>query len=262
MTCHFDGSNWTQVPSPRPRPEYSEIAYPLEDVGGLSATNVWAVGARVISTAEHVEWHAITEHWNGTQWSIDYAVPAQVLYGVEALGPNNVWAVGQNLYGPIILRYDGTSWSTIPTPEWGRGGRLAGIDTVTKLSPSSRGARESELWAAGSYWPEDGTSKTLIQRAPSRTQGAVVGSTNVSGATVAWFGPESGTTETNITGDYEIGGLTAGTYTFTATYPTCGPDSATVTVLAGQTIERDFHINCARAGRARAPARPTGRRTP
>ncbi|HEX3267475.1 MAG TPA: carboxypeptidase-like regulatory domain-containing protein, partial [Gaiellaceae bacterium] len=220
-------------------------------------------GARVIEYNETVLWRAIAEHWNGSQWSIDYAVPAQVLYGVEALGPNNVWAVGTDSYGPIILRYDGSSWSTIATPEWGRGGRLAGIDSVMALTTSSLGQKKRELWAAGNYRPGQGPSRTLIQRAPSTTQGAVLGSTNVSGATVAWFGPENGSTETDPFGDYEVGGLTAGTYTFTATYPTCGPDSATVTVLAGQTIDRDFHINCGgRAGRARARARPMGRRTP
>jgi len=261
-TCHYDGSAWTEVPSPQPRLEYSEIAYPLEDVSAVKANNVWAVGARVIEYNETVVWQAISEHWDGAAWSIDYAVPAQVLYGVEAFSATNVWAVGTDSYGPIILHYDGSSWSTIATPEWGRGGQLAGIDSVAKLSTSSQGARLRELWAAGSYRPGQGPSRTLIQRAPSPTQGAVVGGTNVSGATVSWFGPETGSTETDSFGDYEVGGLTAGTYTFTATYPTCGPDSATVTVLAGQTILRDFHISCGRAGRARARARPSGRRTP
>jgi hypothetical protein len=261
-TCHYNGSSWTAVPSPQPRLEYNEIAYPLEDASGTGANDVWAVGARVIDDGFSVSWDAIAEHWNGSQWSIDFSPPAQVLYGVEALGPNNVWAVGTDSYGPIIVRYNGSSWSTIATPEWGRGGRLAGIDSVAKLSPSSQGFRTRELWAAGNFLPGQGPSRTLIQRAPSPTQGAVVGSTNVSDATVSWFGPETGSVETDVFGDYEVGGLTAGTYTFTATYPTCGPDSATVTVLAGQTLDRDFHINCGRAGRAHARARPTGRRTP
>lgn len=255
-TCHYDGSTWTLVPSPQPRLEYNEISYPLEDVSGFKPDDVWAVGARVIDDGFTISWQGIVEHWNGIAWSINYNVPAQVLYGVEALGPNNVWAVGTNSFGPIILHYDGSSWSTIATPEWGRGGRLAGIDSVRKpilgTSTTPTGGVSRDLWAAGNYRPGQGPSRTLIQRSPSPTQGAVVGSTNVSGATVAWFGPENGSTETDPSGDYEVGGLTAGTYTFTATYPTCGPDSATVTVLAGQTLDRDFHINCDRAGRARA----------
>ena len=40
-----------------------------------------------------------------------------------------------------------------------------------------------------------------------------------SDATISWFGPENGSsTETDPFGDYEVGGLLAGTYTFTATY--------------------------------------------
>jgi hypothetical protein len=260
-TCHYDGSAWTEVPSPQPRNEHYEIAYPLEDASGVASNDVWTVGARVIDTPFSIEWQAITEHWDGERWIIDFAVPAQALYGVEALKRNDVWAVGTDSYGPLILHFDGTGWSTVATPEWGRGGRLAGIDSVLRQSPSLTGAKR-ELWSAGNYRPGQGPSRTLIQRAPSGTQGAVVGSTNVSFATVSWFGPETGSVETDSYGGYEVGGLTAGTYTFTATNPGCAPDSASVTVLAGQTLQRDFHIGCDRAARARGPGRPRGRQLP
>ena len=44
--------------------------------------------------------------------------------------------------------------------------------------------------------------------------------------------------------DRIAGGLRAGSYRFTATYPGCTPDSARVTVAAGQTLEQDFHLSC------------------
>ena len=50
--------------------------------------------------------------------------------------------------------------------------------------------------------------------------------------------------ETDPFGDYEVGGLTAGKYTFTATNPGCQPATAKVTVIAGTTIEKDFVIPC------------------
>jgi hypothetical protein len=261
-TCRYDGSSWTEVPSPQPRLEYDEIGYPLEDASGVNAKDVWAVGARVIDTPYTVTWRAITEHWNGSQWTIGFNVPGQVLYGVEALKTNDVWAVGTDSYGPLILHYDGTDWSTVPTPEWGRGGRLAGVDSVPTITPGSLGRPTRELWAAGNYRPGQGPSRTLIERSPSPTEGAVVGSTNVSQATVSWFGPENGSVETDDFGDYQVGGLTAGTYTMTATNPGCSPASATVTVRAGQTLRQDFQIGCARAGRVHASARLQGRRTP
>ena len=263
-TCHYDGSSWAEVPSPQPRWEYSEIAYPLQDASGVEPDDVWAVGARVIDTGFTLVWDAITEHWDGTQWSIDFTPPGQVLYGVDALTANNIWAVGTDSFGPLIVHNDGSGWSTVPTPEWGRGGRLAGVDSVRKLSLGSSstptGGSARELWAAGNYRPGQGPSRTLVERAPSPSQGAVVGSTHVAGATVSWFGPETGSVETDVFGDYQIGGLTAGTYTFTATYANCTPDSGSVTVLRGQTLRRDFHIGCDRAGRARPARKPS--RTP
>jgi hypothetical protein len=257
-TCHYDGTSWTEVPSPQPRIEYSEIGYPLEDVSGATSNDVWAVGSRAIDTGYNVVFDSIAEHWNGTAWSIDYFVPGEFLYGVEAISATNVWAVGTNSYGPLIVHNDGTGWSEVPTPEWGRGGRLAGIDSATNPFVASL-AQKRELWAAGNYLPGQGPSRTLIQRAPSPTQGAVVGSTNVAYATISWFGPENGSVETDPFGDYQIGGLTAGTYTFTATNPGCTPASASVTVIAGMTIRQNLTIDCNRAGlgsrRNRGPAK-------
>ena len=83
-----------------------------------------------------------------------------------------------------------------------------------------------------------------MEHAPAFDSGAVVGDTNVGDATVSWFGAESGSVQTDPSGSYQVGGLPAGSYTFTATYPGCQPDSATVKVLAGTTIGRDFHVEC------------------
>lgn len=253
LTCHYDGSGWTEVASPQPRSEYYEIAYPLEDVSGTSSSDVWAVGARIIdSPYDQLDWQSIVERWDGTEWKLITTVPGQLLRGVEALSSTNVWAVGNNDYGPLIVHYDESGWSTVPTPEWGRGGRLAGIDSAANELAASPIEPPRELWSAGNYFPGGIPSRTLVQRAPSPTQGAVFGDTNVSFATVSWFGPENGSTETDDLGSYEVGGLTAGTYTFIATNPGCTPASATVTVVAGKTLQQNFHIGCSRAGAGRA----------
>ena len=226
-TCHYNGQTWTDVPSPQEQ---------LQDVSGVTSNDVWAVGARVVDRGESVDYQSIAEHWNGSTWTLATFVPGQIMRGVEALAANDVWAVGTDSYGPFLAHYDGTSWSPAPTPEWGRGGELAGIDKAPPaLAPSSRPTGSaSTLWAAGTFYPGGQGARTLVERAPSPTQGAVVGGTNVSYATVSWFGPETGSTQTDLTGAYEVGGLQAGTYTFTATEPSCVPDSRSVTVLAGQ----------------------------
>jgi hypothetical protein len=243
-TCHYDGSSWTEVPSPQPRPQYNELSYPLEDVSGTSGKNVWAVGARVVESYYYVSFSSIAEHWNGAQWTLVTTVPGQFLYGVEAVSPDDVWAVGTNGYGPLIAHFDGSEWSSVPTPEAGRGGRLAGVDSAMGAHDASPQLGGKQLWAAGYFSPGYAGNRTLIQSAPSSTQGAVVGEANVGHATISWFGPETGSTETNASGAYGIGGLLAGTYTFTATNPGCTPDVETVTVTAGQTLTQDFQIGC------------------
>jgi hypothetical protein len=232
-TCHYDGSAWTEVPSPQPRIEFRELAYPLEGVSAAAPNDVWAVGARAIEFFETVVFSAFAEHWNGSEWTRVTDIPGQFLYGVEAVSSNDVWAVGTSGFGPIIVRYDGSEWTTAPTPEADEGGDLGGIDRVG-----------GELWAAGTYYPSDAGSRTLILNAPSEREGAVVGSSNVGDATVSWFGPEDGTIETDSFGDYQIGGLLAGTYLFTFGYQGCTPESAEVTVLAGETIRQNFELDC------------------
>jgi hypothetical protein len=123
----------------------------------------------------------------------------------------------------------------VPTPERGRGGPLRGLDAV---------GADDHLWSAGSYYPNEAGSRTLILEAPSDREGAVVGDTAVAGATISWTGPEKGAVETDSGGSYQIGGLKAGKYTFIAAYPGCTPDSAKVKVVAGKTVEQDFDLDC------------------
>ncbi len=234
VTCHYDGSFWTLVESPQPG--YPEIAYPLEDVSGASTDDVWAVGAVVYDEGKYLSHESLIEHWDGIQWTADYNQPGVTLSGVEALSADDVWAVGTNSVGTLtlILHWDGSAWSTVPSPDPGSGGELKGVDAVAA----------DDLWAVGVFYDELDPSRTLVVQAPSDTQGAVVGDTNVSGAVVSWFGPTSGSTETDVGGEYAAAGLPAGNYLFTAAYGGCTPDSANVTVIAGTTVLQDFQINC------------------
>ncbi len=233
LTCHFDGSSWDVVPSPQPRAGFNEIGYPLEDVSGVSSEDVWAVGARVIDFGQFLVFATLIEHWDGDAWTADFDEPGVTLYGVEAVLPNDVWAVGTDGSGTLILNWDGVAWNTVPSPQLDNGGILNGIDSVAE-----------ELWAAGTFFTDDFGERTLIARAPSDTQGAVAGDTDVAVALVSWFGPVEGSTETNAFGEYGVAGLPAGEYFFTATAAGCAPDSAFVTVVAGTTVIQDFELDC------------------
>jgi hypothetical protein len=229
-TCRYGAVGWSVVPSPQPPPGE---AYQLQDVSGTSPKDVWAVGYRVIDGGEHPEFAPLIEHWDGRQWSLNVSLPGQSLYGVKAIAPNDAWAVGTDGARQIIYHWDGSSWSAVPTPSPGAG-RLEEIEA----------SGSADLWAVGWFADRDFRQRTLVEQAPSRTQGNVTGHTNVSGALITWFGPESGSTETNDLGDYAVAGLPAGTYDFIASADGCLPDSAEVTVVAGEMTVQDFHIEC------------------
>jgi len=230
ISCHYNGQTWSVVAIAPP--QGFEISLPLFDVSGSAPNDIWAVGAAISDYGQFLVWNAMAQRWNGSQW-VRHSAPGQVLYGVEALAADDVWAVGTTGSAPLIAHFNGGSWSQVPTPP-SSGGQLHGITSVAG----------GKLWAAGAYYTDDGSQRTLIMEAPSSTQGAVIGDTNVSGAVVSWFGPVNGSTQTNVFGDYVAAGLPAGDYFFVASFGGCTPATANVTVVAGMTIERNLFISC------------------
>jgi hypothetical protein len=79
---------------------------------------------------------------------------------------------------------------------------------------------------------------------PRHPQGTVVGDTHVAHAVVSWFGRVNGSDEADVFGRYEAPGLPAGDYLFTASFPGCEPGSASVSVVAGDTVVQDLHLQC------------------
>ena len=227
-TCKWNGTTWTHIPA---APPITQGFLDLQDVTGTGANNLWAVGTLASSCGEGQVCHSgAIERWNGTSWS--FMGFGEILYGVHALASNDVYAVGSAI-GPAVLHFDGSAWSDVPQPSPSIPGRLFAVDASSA----------SNWWAVG-WRLDNGKFRTLVERAPSLNSGAVVGGTGVAFATVSWFGPESSSVETDPSGQYQAGGLTAGTYTFTATNPGCTPTSKQVTVPAGTTIAVALPISC------------------
>jgi hypothetical protein len=67
----------------------------------ISATDVWAVGDYTNSLGYE---QTLTEHWDGTSWSVvsspNVGTGYNYLEGVAAVSANNVWAVGEYPYNP------------------------------------------------------------------------------------------------------------------------------------------------------------------
>jgi hypothetical protein len=111
----WDGTSWTVVKHPQP--------FDTENLYGATSTSqsdVWAVGSG--RDGEGV-FHTIALHFNGHTWSVvptvDPGVNGNVLYGVVAVAPNDVWAAGQKIGagGPdqaLVEHWDGFRWSEVP----------------------------------------------------------------------------------------------------------------------------------------------------
>jgi hypothetical protein len=98
---HWDGSNWTVVPSPNVSGNLSKIA-------AISTNNIWAVGSNTSG-------ETLIEHWDGSNWSIvaspDPGLISNSLSGIAVVSASEVWAVGycqstkNGTHQPLIERY-------------------------------------------------------------------------------------------------------------------------------------------------------------
>jgi hypothetical protein len=98
---HWDGTSWA-IPSPSVAPSVTSNI--LTGVAAVSATDIWAVGYYTNSTGTHT----LTEHWDGTSWSIipspDGTGGASILSGVAATSTGTIVAVGASGPNPFILQ--------------------------------------------------------------------------------------------------------------------------------------------------------------
>ena len=142
LTLHWNGTSWSIVPSPSPGTAGLNTLY---GVAANSADDVWAVGS-FTNSGEYAQ--TLIQHWDGTSWSVipSANVPGSnnELFGVVALGPNNVWAVGYSgnaAFGffTLVEHWNGSSWSIVSSPS------PLGDDILYAVS----GTGASDIWAVG-----------------------------------------------------------------------------------------------------------------
>ena len=139
---HWDGSNWTIVPSPNPRNSYQNT---LTGIAVIAANDIWAVGYTLTTNNQ-----TLTMHWNDSKWSI---VPSpngpygNWLFGATALASNNVWAVGasNNQGNTLILHWNGSSWSAVPSSNAQCQYYSCTYNSLASISAVSA----SDIWAVG-----------------------------------------------------------------------------------------------------------------
>ena len=129
----------------------------LNAVTALSPADAWAVGLTQSSTV-------LIEHWDGQQWAPMRAPdPGYVnrLAAVSASSADDVWAVGTQFYSgsteyynTLVEHYDGTSWSVVPSPNFGVSSYLTGVKAIAA----------NNVWAVG--WVEQSGGqgdRTLVE---------------------------------------------------------------------------------------------------
>ncbi len=158
LILHWDGTQWTQVPSPSLTPDLSQ----LNAVSADSSTDAWAVGIDHDMTTGVDE--TLVLHWDGSSWTrVSSPSPGTsiVLNGVSADGPTDAWAVGQAAGGmagnedrSLVLHWNGTAWSQVPSPNPSTDGE----NLLTAVSAVS----SQDVWAVGQWYRSRPSYRTLI----------------------------------------------------------------------------------------------------
>ncbi len=136
LTEHWDGSQWTVVPSPK----INFVDSALLAVAGTGPHDAWAVASGGSGQS------AVVEHWDGHRWIVSPLPDLPSRYSsaddVSAFSPADAWVVGQSL----AVHWDGTAWRVVPTPP----ARWSWLSGVVDLGPT-------DAWAVGtSYRDVDG----------------------------------------------------------------------------------------------------------
>jgi hypothetical protein len=167
----WSGNAWSVVESPNVG---SNRNY-LNAVAVVGPNDVWAAG--FYWYMDNVQ-RTLTEHWNGTEWSI---VPSpngstyeNYLNGLAVVGPHDVWAVG--LYSPdaygyhtLAMHWDGNQWSIVTTPN---------MNTRDNYLNSVSIGNGNDIWAVGYYSETRADQKTLTMHWDG-TAWTIVSSPNV-----------------------------------------------------------------------------------
>ncbi len=141
---HWNGTAWSLVANPNP----GTIDNTLYAVSAVSSSDVWAVGFQVITTGVT---QTLTEHWNGTTWSVvaspDPGSINNELFSVAAVSSNDVWAVGftassSSAQKTLIEHWNGTTWSVVKSPS-------PGPKPVNDVLSSVTAVSSTDVWAVG-----------------------------------------------------------------------------------------------------------------
>jgi WD40 repeat protein len=150
LLVHWDGQSWEHAPTP---PLPGAASSYLLGLAAAAPADVWAVGYYTTTTQapRTLILHKDAQGWHAVS-SPNVGAGPNRLYAVTARAADDAWAVGAvgedyDLNQPaqtLILHWDGTRWSVVPSPSPGLGAnRLYGV--------AARAA--DDVWAVGHHNP-------------------------------------------------------------------------------------------------------------
>ena len=154
---HWNGSSWTQLPTPSPSSNNSF----LTGIAAVSADDIWAVGYYSDDVSDVQQ--TLILHWNGTAWTqvaspdLGGSTKYNILSGVTVISATKAWAVGVadptgTLQRSLVLHWNGTAWKPFRSPN-----PSSSINFLNGVSATS--ARN--VWAAG-YLSGAAAYQTLV----------------------------------------------------------------------------------------------------
>jgi hypothetical protein len=161
---HFDGELWTTLRNPGMHRRNAE----LNAVDASSYSDIWAVGTLGLhaeapgSDESPGGRRTLIEHSDGGPWTITPSPSPgafrNALFGVDAIDPGDVWAVGwsEGAAGyrrPLVLHYDGDLWNVVDAP--GVPNRPNELYSVTAVS-------STDVWAFGVWRDRDQAFHKLV----------------------------------------------------------------------------------------------------
>ena len=154
LILHWNGRTWTRVPSPSPGQDSQLLSVSVTPAGNAWAYGLIDAGLRDTSDTE------LILHWNGTAW-VQVPTPGagpghSWIYSVAAVSAHSAWAVGYannaaNILGTLIMRWNGSTWTRVPSPSPEEDTLLTGVAAASADS----------AWAVG-YSRDNTTSRGLV----------------------------------------------------------------------------------------------------
>ena len=154
LAMHWDGLQWTVIPTPNAGSVHDDLVA----VSGTSSNDVWAAGSSFREST--YSYHALVEHWNGTEWSIVPSASARGGTYLSAItsSPSARWSAGYTAASPnqtVVEQLSGSRWVHVSSQN------LPGDNNFFYGVSAASG---TDAWAAGDEnSPEMPQPNTLIE---------------------------------------------------------------------------------------------------